>query len=180
MDVPAQSKPTILYTKRVFNLTPRLVPLLVLVAGIIIGYGASYILTQKKVIPQDANPQIPKYKQISEDELPIALYLLKNKIVTQWRGYIEGTLIAKDEQAITIKDDKGNSLIIPNRVNPEDKMNTLFFDPDVYKTSKKGYVTLDDIPLQSQLRGDFFVIPGLKNRIVGGSFTVVKKGAPAK
>lgn len=130
------------------------------------------LLNISKPTPQNPISQIkpasPSKQIISEDELPIGIDLLKNPIVYQWRGSVEGTLIAKDEESITLSS-KGAKITIPLYA-PSGKRRTPF-------NNSKGEVDLKDIPLGTNLRGDFFVIPwpNDKNKIVGSLFTVEEK-----
>lgn len=122
----------------------------------------------------------PSEKMISGDELPIGLSLLKNPIIDQWRGGIEGVLIAKDEKSITLSNKiKNSEITIPlNAPRSEgDKPMTVFHSLKLANAGKNSQVELKDIPVGTYLRGDFFVIPWPddKNKIVGSSFTIVEE-----
>lgn len=107
--------------------------------------------------------------QIKESDLPISIDLLKNPMVYEWRGDIEGTLIAKDETSLTLSN-KGSTLKIPILYPPATKPMTLFFNAAAIKPDTKNPgVPLSEVPVGSFLQGDFFVVN--KNQIVGGSFT---------
>lgn len=172
MDLPAQPELNSSLTLRTF-----LWPLLTLFLGLVLGLGANLFFFPKQ---QQPLPQSPPPPQITEANLPIGLALLKNPIINQWRGGVEGVLVAKDEDSFTIKDDKGNSIKIPIRISSDFRPGmTIFYDfTAVKKPGETTAVLLKDIPLNSRLRGDFFVLPQDKNEIVGGTFEIIEKGSP--
>lgn len=176
MDNPTQ-EPNVFITRASLPFMRFAIPIICLIIGAGIGFGINQLLPAKKIVPASSLPTKESI-QIPEANLPISVALLKNPIVYQWSGSVEGTLIAKSEDSITIKDEKGNTIEIPTWITSKEKKNTLFVDPATYKAgSKQSGAKLDDIPLGSYLRGNFFVIPGNKNQIIGGTFTVVKKDA---
>lgn len=152
-------------------LTSILPIFLFLFLAILVGAGGYYIGVREGVKTQQVSQVQPEGKTeaptVTQEELPISLSLLKNPIIHQWRGLVKGTLVAKDEDSITIKDEQGNSLNIPLRVPPAEKDNALFFDGTTE-------ISLSDIPIGTKLAGDFFTVPGFEDRIVGGSFSIVK------
>lgn len=139
----------------------------------LLNFSKTKLSNQKQV---SVNP--PPEKTISENELPVGLELLKNPIVNQWRGAVEGVLVAKDEQSITLSNiNKNAKITIP--LNPpqgeKGQPMTVFHSLKLAKAGKNTRVELKDIPVGKYLRGDFFVVPWLgdKNRTVGSSFTIV-------
>ena len=146
--------------------------ILVLAVGFAVGFMAYKFITKEKQGQVSGNT-------IAESELPIAVSLLKNPIVGEWRGALEGTLTAKDSDSITINDDQKNSIKILLTVPPSSKINTLFFDSTQATSSgaPKRSVSLDSIPLGSYLRGDFIVVSreDRKDMIAGSLFTRIEK-----
>lgn len=142
-------------------------PTVLLLVGLILGLVAGLFLPFNKA----------KAPQVSESELPVSAALLKNPIINQWRGSAEGKVIAKDSASLTIQDDKGNSLVIPFAENPVTKKTGTFFDSVAAATDSSKpapFITLDDIPLGSYVRGDFFVVPGSGDQIFGNTFDKFK------
>ena len=155
---------------------PKFILLLILffclVIGVAVGLFGSRFLK--------SNQPTKAVNQIAEEQLPIAVSLLKNPLIKQWRGGLEGTLVAKSENSMVIRDDKGNSLTIPLRVSEGVEAMTYFYDTTAVEATASGkgapFVKINQILLESYLRGDFFVVPGTgSSQIVGGSFVVVKK-----
>lgn len=136
------------------------------------------LLNFPKTKPQSSAPS-PVKNSLLEEELPISSSLLKNPVVYQWAGSVRGTLVAKDEKSITLKDDKDNNIKIPLRVDEKDKNMAAFIDASVPSTKVREPMTVDQISLGSILRGSFFVIPGTKDKIVGSSFAVIKQATPS-
>lgn len=148
---------------------------------IIIIFEALYTITLLNI--SKAKTQIPikavpsSQKMVSEDELPVGIDLLKNPIVNQWRGGVEGTLIAKDEKSITLAN-KGAEITIPLYTPLGKQRMTKFNNLKLAKLGENiGEIDLEEIPLGTYLRGDFFVIPwpNDKYKIVGSLFTVEEK-----
>lgn len=157
-----------------------LIAFLILAVGILLGFYANILLASKKIQNTDKTTIQPARQKIDESKLPISLDLLQNPVVYQWRGSVEGTLVEKNDDSITIRDDKGNSITILNRVSPKSSypaMMTVFFDSSSPKGPIKK-VAFGDLVVGSRLRGDFFVVPGDKNIIVGSSFEIIKKPTP--
>ena len=118
----------------------------------------------------------PATQTITQAELPIGLSLLKNPIVYQWRGSVEGTLVAKNGNSFTLEDNKGNSITILLNIYPgPPQLTTPFFD--LTKPPTPGEppqpISIDDVAIGSSLRGSFFVVD--KNKILGSSFEITKK-----
>lgn len=185
MDNPART-PTVVINKTPFPFIRFIIPIIFLLVGIAIGLSINRILPSfGKTAPQQTqtNPQKESgysgsILQITEKDSPISIELLKNPIINQWRGAVEGTMSAKTAASLTISNSKGNSITIPTKVLSKEAPMTKFFDYNSSKSGKSAAIDLKDIPLGSILRGDFFVIPGNSNQIVGSSFTIVKKGTP--
>lgn len=124
-----------------------------------------------------SGPVLSSEKMISENELPIGISLLKNPVVDQWQGGVEGSLVTKDETSITLSN-KGTIITIPLYAPPSKEKMAIFNDLRLAKPGKNmGIIDLKDIPLGTYLRGSFFTIPSPddKNKIVGGLFTVMNK-----
>ena len=122
---------------------------------------------QKQIVPPALKSA---QKMVSEDQLPFGWLIMQNPIVYQWRGSVEGLMTEKTKDTITLIKD-GMKIVIP--VDPKE---TAFFDPRTGKTSKGiKSTTVDNIPLKSYLRGEFYVTPiaGDKNKIAGASFEIV-------
>lgn len=111
---------------------------------------------------------------IKESELPIAADIFKNPIVYEWWGSVEGILVAKDDQSITLEKN-GNRITILIKDEPGGT-GTSFFTEESAKLGPKAQETpINDIPLGSHLRGNFLVHPADKNKIIGSSFTILKR-----
>lgn len=123
-----------------------------IIIGVLGGFFAKEIITNK-----------------TATDLPIGLELLKNPIVNQWRGAVEGELVEKTNDYIVINDEKGNSISIPLGEVPGRGKNAIFFD----LKKSKNQISLDEIPVGTKLLGDFFVIPGVNSTsIIGSTFSV--------
>ena len=129
--------------------------------------------------PAQQSTQVPSQPTITESESPIAFDILKNPLVYKWRGTVEGTLTAKDENSITLEKD-GRSITIKVDLNPNNT-GTRFYLNKASETPKKNedprenFVSLEDIPRGNTLRGDFLVYPQQKNEKVGSSFMVIEQ-----
>lgn len=110
---------------------------------------------------------------LEEENSPIALDILQNPLVYEWRGSVEGILVAKDEKSITLEKDN-QKITISVDLNP-DYTGTKFYSNKPTKDLKAPSLKLEDIPIGSYLRGDFFVFNHQKNEMVGSSFTVIEK-----
>lgn len=108
---------------------------------------------------------------LDEEELPVALEILQNPMVYEWRGAVSGTLVAKDNESITISNDKGQTIKISVDLNPN-YTGTKFYKNKPSKDPRSNFISLDDIPLGARLSGDFFVFPRQKNQLMGSSFIV--------
>ncbi|MBI3109882.1 hypothetical protein HYZ06_02465 [Candidatus Daviesbacteria bacterium] len=118
---------------------------------------------------------VPSEKTLDENESPIAFDILKNPLVYEWRGSVEGTLVAKDEKSITLTDDKGNKItIMVESSSKEITGGTRFFKNKPTKDPRTNFIDLKDIPVGTKLLGDFFVFPHRKNELVGSSFNIVE------
>jgi hypothetical protein len=110
-------------------------------------------------------------EKLTEEELPIGLDLLKNPIVYEWRGSVEGTLIEKDEHSFVLRDTAGNSITITDITPSGEIFKTIF-----YKLTAEGSAesSLKEIPIGTKLRGEFWIMQGGKSTPVGGSFEIVE------
>lgn len=140
----------------------------IFVFGAVLGYVASsFLTTPAKPEKKTTTPQEP-IKQQDYSNLPISFSLLKNPMVNQWRGAVKGKLKAKDENAITLEDDKGNSLTIPIKASEPEKIASQFFI--ISKTGSAKESKIADFPLGVSITGDFFVVPGTNDEIFGAQF----------
>ncbi len=133
-----------------------------------------YFLKNPAQTPVQQPTQVQSEPSIKESELPVAVNILQNPMVYEWRGSVNGTLTAKDDKSITLTDDQGHSIIIPITPSSEKITGTVFYKRET-KNNKPQYgpISYMDIPLGTKLRGDFFVGGKEKNRIIGSSFAVV-------
>ena len=120
--------------------------------------------------------QLSSTRVVNQEEIPVGLDVLKNKAVTIWAGGVDGRLIAKNSESLTVEDSKGNSITISVDRDPK---GTKFFN-ETSTANPPGpaqYISLEEIPIGAHIRGQFFVIPqgGDKNRIVGSYFTYLDK-----
>lgn len=155
---------------------------LVVVLALVLGFVMGFVLRSVKpfnnfftTTPQTTSPPISSQATITEQELPFGLTVLKNPLVYQWRGSVEGTLTKKDQNSITLSKD-GNTITIPlDETVP-------FFDPRKGRTERGLEPTFlnEDITIGMYLRGEFFTTPTLqnKNSIFGSSFEVVVDKVP--
>ena len=178
MNEPARKESGLLPMNEPAQKDRGLLPLALVVFLGLLGLVLVFGFFDKTIIkPRKAQPAT---QTITQAELPIGLSLLKNPIVYQWRGSVEGQLVAKDNQSITIEDDKGNSIVIPLGSVPDGPaVETPFFDLTQPPTSPGPAtpIPLEEVPLGSHLIGEFFVVPvgSDKSRIIGSSFQIVKK-----
>lgn len=107
-------------------------------------------------------------KIITESESPVSIDLLRNSVVYQWRGSVEGTLTDKNKTTFTITK-TGSSIIIPI-----DSIMTKFFGT-IKEDRTRDYLKLEDIPTGTFVRGEFWTIPGKKDEIIGGQFYLDNK-----
>lgn len=99
--------------------------------------------------------------------LPVSLSLLKNPVVYQWRGSVEGNIVEKSSTSITIS--KNNNLItLPVKVGPN---GTKFASPSGTLVKQ---LSVDEVRLGDYVRGDFFVSPLNKNKPFGAFFQIVQ------
>lgn len=102
--------------------------------------------------------------------VPVSTDLLKNPVVYEWRGSVEGVLIEKTDDTLVLSENAA-TINIPLMGSPGET----FF----YRTSPESgvglqQISLDEIDVGTRLRGEFFVVSGLaSDEIVGSSFTVV-------
>lgn len=163
MDLPTNIKPNIIKTTSNIDLSKIALMVLILLIGFALGYLANNYISPK-ILPQQSS------QNISAADLSIAINLLKNPIIYQWRGAVEGKLTAKDDKSITLSDDQGHSITIEVTTG---STGTKFSSQSAISQGKlRESVNHLNIPLGTFLRGDFFVIPPKGNQIIGGSFLI--------
>lgn len=132
---------------------------------------ATYFM--KSSSPPTQLPAQIQEKVIEEDKLPIAVDILQNPLVYEWRGSVEGVLVAKDEKYIILEKNNQEITILIS----SDPNGTKFFNiegiPNKQKNNK-NFIELVDIPIGTQLRGDFWIFPDRKNQLIGNVFEVVR------
>ncbi len=170
------SAPNPFYTKRIFYLIITLIILTLLEIFLLGYYGFKINIfnnTQKPVSISSPSASLSG-KTIKESELPMAVNILQNPMVYEWRGSVEGTLVAKDEKSITLEKDEGK-ITLPINPSPAGvKFYTkglLIAEP----TKEDSFLSIDKIPIGTRLRGEFWVFPDRKEQLFTGSFTVVEQ-----
>ena len=108
---------------------------------------------------------------ITQEESPISIDLLRNPVVYQWSGSVEGTLTAKTEDSITLNN-KDASLTIP--VTTHRKRNIFFYR---YKEGTSSALTIDRLELGTFMVGQFWVLPSNEenDKIDGISFSIKER-----
>lgn len=127
------------------------------------------LLSSKFIIPSTKQPQTQpnnvNKKTVTEDELPIKLSILQNPLIYEWKGSVEGILVAKTDTNITLE--KNGKRITVTVLKNYTKF---------YRLPSSQELSLVDIPLNSFLRGDIIItkagqpqlaVPG---EVVGGIF----------
>lgn len=134
------------------------------IISFILGSAISYFIFSNK---NTTEKSVETEKTVAESKIPIGISLLENPIVYQWRGSVEGTVIAKEGQSITVEH-KGDKLTMPYNAA------STFFGPLVNK--KRDKLTPDKIAIGTYVRGEFFTFPwtGDKNNIAISIITVEK------
>lgn len=151
--------------------------ILVLLIGFLIGSSFSLFLSQKTKLektstqlqqevsePRKADFSL-KSDEISEEELPIGLELLQNPIVYQWRGSVQGKVIAKGEHSLTLENDKGNKINLTDKVPSGEIFRTV-----IIKNGNR--VSFMDLDYGDRIVGEFWIFPGGKNTPVAGVLEV--------
>lgn len=168
MDQNAQQKPSI---------TTFLLPIFTLFLGLIIGIIASRLMTpSQKILPQETLPQQNVKPQINlTTDLPISLRLLQNPAVYEWRGDVNGKVIAKDEHTLTLEDQKGNKITVTDLLpNGSGIFKTIYLKYLKKTGSRPIELTLKDITLGTMLKGEFFVFKNFPDTPIGSSFVIVE------
>lgn len=169
MNQSTQQNPSIITTGQKNRAITILLPLSTLFLGLLIGIVASRLMTPPQQIPpqQAAKPQTNQ-----STNLPISLKLLQNPAVYEWRGSVNGKVVAKDEHTLTLEDDKGNKITVTDLLpNGSGTFKTMYLK----KTdSRPTVLSLKDIPLGTTLRGEFFVFKNFPDTPVGSLFTIVE------
>lgn len=129
-----------------------------------------------RVLPGQGNPQvINRYilkesgeKVVPEAKLPISSDLLLNPLFYEWTANIEGALVEKTSNSITLeKDGQRFSIDIADT--------TRFFDQRNVSGSDAGkIVSLKDIPIGANLRGGVFIFD--QRKLAPGAEPVVAVG----
>lgn len=125
-------------------------------------------LPQNKSCSVSLPAQTSTKKTVDEATLAIPYPVLQNPMVNEWRGSVEGKLVAKDTTSITISDNKGNKITIA--VAPENK--TKFFSQAALrKGDKNNEVLFEKVTIGSYLVGDFWATNA--KTLVGSSFLIM-------
>lgn len=167
---PTQSIPEIIIAREKFSIKKILLILGLIILFIAVSLGSYYLGTTKiKSLP--ANPPLVNAPTLSEKDLPFSLKILKNPMVNQWAAGVEGKLIEKKDDSITLQNKLGQTIIIPLKLSENTKLWTTFL---IFKKGEKTAknVSLNEIPIGAILVGEFFVLPlkDNKDRIVGSQF----------
>lgn len=153
---------------------------LLLVISPLIATGIMWLTDQplfqpQKQVSQSSTPSVNLTgKTLSESSSPIALDILKNPLVYEWWGSVEGTLVAKDNQSITLEKD-GKRITIALDLTANATGTTFFLQSSTKLGPKAKDIKIEEIPLGSHLRGDFLIHQKDRNKIIGSSFIVLEK-----
>lgn len=138
---------------------------------ILIGMGGYYVGLNQGIKVQQPSQAQPEGKTetptVTQEELPISLSLLKNPIIYQWRGTVKGTLVAKDEDSITIRDEQGNSIVIHLPVLPAGEKLDFIVKRQGGETT---LLPLENIPLNASVQSEFIVPQDNEDILVGTDF----------
>lgn len=152
-------------TKNKFKLILFALPILLI--GFIAGFSVDRYFFKTGIKIPTITQSLPQ--NIDESKLPISLPLLLNPIVYEWRGSVQGKLAEKKEGSFTLTIQNGPSIIIFDKLPSGEVFKQVFYE----KTSSSWKeIPLKDIPIGSNLLGDFFIFKGAKNTPVGSSFKV--------
>ena len=170
MDQSARQESSVIITFLKNRTITILLPLLTLFLGLVVGVVAVFLILPQQEV---AKPPISQQNlPISQQNLPISLELLQNPIVYEWRGGIKGKVVDKDEHTLTLEDEKGNKITVTD---------LLPSGSGVFKTTylKKAVprvieLTLNEIPLGTTFRGEFFIFKNFPDTPIGGVFTIVE------
>lgn len=163
--------PTPFYRNRLFLIFTFIVILVLIPLGFYI-FKTYFLKTPEKTLPQQT--QVSSKSTIEESESPISFDILQNPLVYEWRGSVEGTLVAKDNESITIAKD-GQKITLPIDPGPN---GIKFYTKESFKIGPEKdnhFLTIDKIPLGTKLRGEFWVFPSKKEQLFTGSFTVIEE-----
>lgn len=169
MEPTAYISPTPFYKKKLF-----LVFLFIAIL-ILIPLGFYIFKTYFLKAPAPKPTEVSSEAAIKAEELPIALDILKNPMVYEWRGSVEGTLVAKDDHSITLADDQNHTLTITVIPSTDVIYGTKFHKRET-KDKVEQFVNINhqDIPMGTKLRGDFFVAAREKDKKIGSSFEIIE------
>lgn len=162
--------------KQNFSLLSILLPLFTLLVGFALGLLVSRIIfpvstpstQQLTTAPETTKAELPA-------DLPIGLDLLKNPAVYEWRGDVNGKVVAKDEHTLTIEDEKGNKITVTELLpDGHGTFKTTYLKYLKKTNSRPIELTLKDITLGTMLKGEFFVFRNFPDTPVGSMFAIVE------
>ena len=163
-----------------FYKSKKFIILLFVVISILIPVGAYILKTYFLKTPDQTLPrqsiQTPSESTLKENSSPISFDIVQNPMVYEWRGSVEGVLVEKTDNSITL-DSSGNKLVITVQPSSQDITGTKFYRKQSQPDDQGVLFTevgLDGIPLGTKLHGDFFVFPHNKNELIGSSFNIVE------
>lgn len=137
-----------------------------------------WIKDQPLFQPKTSSPQVAtssaSLNTVQEENLPIALDILKNPMVYEWWGAIEGVLVTWDQQSFTLEKD-GKQIRIWLDLTPNTTGTKFFYQEETKLGPKAKDTKIEEIPIGSYLRGDAFIHKADKNKIVGSSFVILKQ-----
>ncbi len=165
-----QEKPTVLIKtpSNILNNKFLVYPVILLISYLIGFFSFSLLPFGKS---PTTTSSIPSQLSTTGNKLPISISLLTNPIVYEWRGSIEGKLVKVNTDSYTIQDEKGNKIILYFKTTSTGKV-----DPIFVKLVGKEYknIKLNDVPIGTTLRGEFYIYNGQSDTPVGTSFEVIK------
>lgn len=130
----------------------------------------------QKTPPQNIPPKEDSKPQTNQiPDLPISLRLLQNPAVYEWRGDVNGKVVAKDEHTLTLEDEKGFKITVTDILpNGGGTFKTKYFKYLKKTDSRPIELTLKDISLGTMLRGEFFIFKNFPDTPVGSQFVTVE------
>lgn len=138
--------------------------------GVVIGIGVMRQTVERVTLSKSSTENSLSTPAITED-LPISRELLNNKMVTQWRGNFEGQLISKTDSSFIIQDEKGNTLNLSTITPTGEKWKVIFMDG---RSDERRMISSEEVPMNSKVLGDFWILPGGKNIPIAGMLTILK------
>lgn len=169
--IPKENSQAIVFKKRTFPF-PFILIVLIIVACLV-ALNVLFFYNQSPSAKKTTVALSPTPKPAADNtKLPISLSLLKNPIVYEWRGSVKGKIVKKDKHTFTLADDKGNSITISDIMPSGDIFKTMFYLHGNGNTLISA--SLSAIPLNSVLRGSFFIFKYGPNSPVGSDFIIQK------